>query len=78
MASGMTVVNRRIAETEEGISEEALWGIDQMLILDLYVERSAWQAHIKGFFAYIESRGGVELLLEDPEPPMFMLNHVLR
>ncbi|KAJ3493885.1 hypothetical protein NLG97_g4444 [Lecanicillium saksenae] len=77
LASSIERVNRCISEAKPGEIEPTLWGIDQLLVLDLYVERSVWQAHTRGFFAYINHRGGVEVLLNDPDPPFFLLKHVL-
>ncbi|KAJ6779758.1 hypothetical protein PWT90_06290 [Aphanocladium album] len=77
LASSIKLVNQCIKEAKPGEAEPTLWGIDQLLVLDLYVERSAWQAHLRGFFAYLDQQGGITALLNDPDPPFFLLNHVL-
>ncbi|OAQ96193.1 hypothetical protein LLEC1_03077 [Akanthomyces lecanii] len=77
LASSLTAVNRYLQDTQGDNSRHVFYGIDQLLVLDLYIERSRWHAHLKGLFAYIQHQGGIAAVLQQPEPPSYCLNHVL-
>ncbi|KAM3566620.1 hypothetical protein ARSEF4850_000373 [Beauveria asiatica] len=80
LSSSITIVNQHIQDAGAGAGFEwrrVLYGIDQLLVLDLYVERSHWRAHLGAFFEYIRHRGGITAMLDQPEPPYYCLNHVL-
>ncbi|KAM3511839.1 hypothetical protein MY11210_004530 [Beauveria gryllotalpidicola] len=79
LSSSIAIVNQHIQDAGGGGTEwrRVLYGIDQLLVLDLYVERSQWQAHLGAFFEYIRHRGGIAAMLDQPEPPFYCLNHVL-
>ncbi|EGX93633.1 C6 zinc finger domain protein [Cordyceps militaris CM01] len=77
LSSSINVVNRHIQDSDASTSWDVFFGIDQLLVLDLYVERSQWQGHLRGFFEYIGHQGGIAAVLERPEPPFYCLNHVL-
>ncbi|KAM0664208.1 hypothetical protein ACQRIU_006791 [Beauveria bassiana] len=80
LSSSITIVNQHIQDAGGGGGTEwrrVLYGIDQLLVLDIYVERSQWQAHLGAFFEYIRHRGGIAAMLDQPEPPYYCLNHVL-
>ncbi|XWW92753.1 hypothetical protein V2A60_000679 [Cordyceps javanica] len=77
LGSSIAVVNRHLQDPGAGHAWRVFYGIDQLLVLDLYVERSQWQAHIRGFFNYVRHRGGIAAVLRQPEPPFYCLNHVL-
>lgn len=77
LSSSIRVVNEHILDEDPNASWRVLVGIDQLLVLDLYVERSLWQAHLRAFFEYIQQKGGIAAVLNQPEPPFYCLNHVL-
>ncbi|KAM3468785.1 hypothetical protein MY5147_007604 [Beauveria neobassiana] len=83
LSSSITIVNQHIQDAGGGGGgggtewRRVLYGIDQLLVLDIYVERSQWQAHLGAFFEYIRHRGGITAMLDQPEPPYYCLNHVL-
>lgn len=77
LASSLAVVNQYLQDARGGNSWCVFYGIDQLLVLDLYIERSRWQAHLNGLFAYIQHQGGITAVLQQPKPPFYCLNHVL-
>ncbi len=77
LGTSLSIVNQYLQDTTEDASHCVFYGIDQLLVLDLYVERSQWQAHLRGLFAYIGHQGGIAAVLQRPEPPFYCLNHVL-
>lgn len=50
----------------------------QLLISDLKAGQGLWKAHLRGFFAYVESRGGVSNVMALPKPEKSRLSPILK
>ncbi|KAM3485205.1 hypothetical protein MY8738_001453 [Beauveria namnaoensis] len=50
----------------------AFMAIRHLLVLDLYLRRVLWRAHLKGFIAYIQHRGGIKQVLKLKDAPLYL------
>ncbi|KAJ6786120.1 hypothetical protein PWT90_02476 [Aphanocladium album] len=73
----LRIVNRCIGEEGRESYESSLSNIAHMVYVDLYTKASLWQAHIRGFFAYIELRGGIAVAIKQPSLGMDFINAIL-
>ncbi|TQV96049.1 DUF300 domain-containing protein [Cordyceps javanica] len=69
-----------IERVNQKIRDEALYpdeapafmAIRHLLVLDLYLRRVLWRAHLKGFIAYLQHRGGVSEVLKLKDGPLYL------
>ncbi|KAJ3492583.1 hypothetical protein NLG97_g5290 [Lecanicillium saksenae] len=71
------IVNRCIGESGKESYESSLSNIAHLVYVDLYTTGSLWQAHISGFFAYIQLRGGIVRVIKRPSMGMDFVNAIL-
>lgn len=62
MAECLLIINQCIRGEWKGKNPNTamLLGIIYLLFMDLYQKASVWQAHIKGYLAFVEHQGGAE------------------
>lgn len=64
MAESLDIINRCIEKGGVVQTQEALLGIFYLLVNDMYMKNAGWQAHLKGYLAYAEHVGGIDVLLK--------------
>lgn len=71
-------VNQLLRDDAEYTEEApATLAILQLLISDLKVALFLWKAHLRGFLAYVEHRGGASEIMKLPKPEKSRLSPIL-
>lgn len=52
-----------------GGMNRAFISIKDLVVFDCYLNGSSWHLHLNGYFAYVEHCGGVQAVLNHPDPP---------
>lgn len=77
MARQIAIVNRCLKNVKPELTNEPFYQLFQLLVMDVIVEGNLWQCHIKGFFAFIESLGGIGAVLKSPRQ-IRSVRHILK
>ncbi|KAM3449040.1 hypothetical protein MY3296_007238 [Beauveria thailandica] len=73
MVDAIEVVNQKFRDEALHPNEApAFMAIRHLLVLDLYLRRVLWRAHLKGFIAYIQHRGGIKEVLKLKDAPLYL------
>ncbi len=73
MVDAIETVNQKIRDEALYPNEApAFMAIRHLLVLDLYLRRVLWRAHLRGTLAYIQHRGGIEEVLKLKQGPLYV------
>ncbi|OAA62346.1 DUF300 domain protein [Cordyceps fumosorosea ARSEF 2679] len=73
MVDAINMVNQRIQDEALYPNEApAFMAIRHLLVLDLYLRRVLWRAHLRGVIAYIQHRGGIKEVLKLKDGPLYL------
>lgn len=78
MLTGIDSVNRLLLEDYKYTDEApATLAILQLLISDLKAALFIWEAHLRGFLAYVKHRGGATKIMTLPKPEKSRLSPIM-
>lgn len=76
--TGIASVNRLLLEDDKYTDQApATLAILQLLISDLKAALFVWEAHLKGFLAYVKHRGGATKIMALPKPEKSRLSPIM-
>lgn len=77
MGECLRITNECIGKNGRESFESSLSNIAHLTYVDLYTKGSLWQAHLSGFFAYIQHRVSIATIIREPSLGMDFVNAVL-
>lgn len=73
MVDAIETVNQKIRDEAQYPNEApAFMAIRHLLVLDLYLRRVLWRAHLRGTLAYVQHRGGIDEVLKLKQGPLYV------